>query len=133
MLVPEKALQVVVPRPGVPADVQIGLVGGGDIEGAIVKNGALGFEGLQLELLDSTGKVIATTLTDFDGYFLFERVAYGTYSIRVAKSSAKTAKISEDLGIKLKVSPDKAIVRLGSIRVTPQRQIAEAGTILANP
>ncbi|HZC38144.1 MAG TPA: hypothetical protein VE221_05660, partial [Sphingomicrobium sp.] len=44
MLVPKKALQVVVPRPGVPADVQIGLVGGGDIEGAIVKNGGLGFE-----------------------------------------------------------------------------------------
>jgi hypothetical protein len=37
---------VVVPRPGVPAEVQIGLVGGGDIEGAIVKSGGLGFEGL---------------------------------------------------------------------------------------
>ena len=30
MLIPKKALQVVVPRPGVPAEVQIALVGGGD-------------------------------------------------------------------------------------------------------
>jgi hypothetical protein len=77
MLVPKKALQVVVPRPGIPADVEIGLVGGGDIEGAIVKSGGLGFEGLDLELVDSSGKVVATTETDFDGFFLFERVAYG--------------------------------------------------------
>ncbi|HET7094462.1 MAG TPA: hypothetical protein VFI22_13310, partial [Thermomicrobiales bacterium] len=60
MLVPKKALQVVVPRPGVAADVEIGLVGGGDIEGALVKSGGLGFEGLDLELVDRTGKVVYT-------------------------------------------------------------------------
>ena len=54
----KKALQVVVPRPGVPAEVEIGLVGGGDIEGAIVKSGGLGFEGLDLELVDAAGKVV---------------------------------------------------------------------------
>ncbi len=82
MLVPKKTLQVVVPRPGVPAEVQIGLVGGGDIEGAIVKNGGLGFEGLDLELVDAAGKVVGTARTDFDGFFLFERVAYGTYTVQ---------------------------------------------------
>ena len=75
MLAPRKALQVVVPRPGIPADVDIALVGGGDIEGAIVKSGGLGFEGLDLELVDAAGKVVATARTDFDGFFLFERVA----------------------------------------------------------
>ena len=57
MLVPKKALQVVVPRPGVPAEVQIGLVGGGDVEGALVKSGGIGFEGVDLELVDASGKV----------------------------------------------------------------------------
>ena len=57
MLVPKKALQVVVPRPGVPAEVQIGLVGGGDVEGALVKSGGNGFEGVDLELVDASGKV----------------------------------------------------------------------------
>jgi hypothetical protein len=101
-------------------------VGGGDIEGAIVKNGGLGFEGLDLELLDASGKVVGTTRTDFDGYFLFERVAYGTYTVRVAKSSAETAKIATDLGINVQVSAERAVVRLGSIRVAPQPHLADA-------
>ena len=52
MLVPKKPIQVVVPRPGVAADVQIALVGGGDIEGALIKNGEQGFEGVDVELVD---------------------------------------------------------------------------------
>ncbi|HEX6218990.1 MAG TPA: hotdog fold thioesterase, partial [Sphingomicrobium sp.] len=61
LLVPRKAMQVVVPRPGVPAEVEIGLVGGGDIEGALVKSGGIGFEGLGIELLDAgDGRAVVT-------------------------------------------------------------------------
>ena len=133
MLVPKKALQVVVPRPGVPADVEIGLVGGGDIEGSLVKSGGLGFEGVDLELVDASGKVVGTARTDYDGFFLFERAAYGSYSIRVAAASATAAKISSDLGIRFQVTADKSIVRLGSIRAAPQAQIASAAVPSANP
>ena len=55
-----------VPRPGVPADVMIGLVGGGDIEGALIKNGDLGFEGVDLDLVDGSGKVAGTALSSLD-------------------------------------------------------------------
>lgn len=130
MLVPKKALQVVVPRPGVPAEVQIGLVGGGDVEGALVKSGGLGFEGVDLELLDAAGKVVATARTDFDGFFLFERAAYGSYTIRVARDSAAAADISEDLGVRFTIAPDKAIVRLGAIRVMPT---ARSAALAASP
>jgi hypothetical protein len=126
MLVPEKLLQVVVPRPGVPADVQIGLVGGGDIEGAVAKGGGLGFEGLELELVDSSGKVAATAVSDFDGFFLFERVAYGSYTVRVAQSSAIAAKVVADLGVHFQINADKAIARLGAIPVRPLPVIASA-------
>ena len=104
--------------------MQIGLVGGGDIEGAIVKSGGLGFEGLDLELVDVTGKVVATARTDFDGFFLFERVAYGNYTARVTKESAAAAKILTELGVRIVVTPDKSIVRLGSIQVRPQPVLA---------
>ena len=127
MLVPKKALQVVVPRPGVPAKVEIGLVGGGDVEGALIKSGDLGFEGIALELVDSSGKVVGTTMTDFDGFFLFERVAYGSYAIRVAKQSAATAKIAADLGLHFAVTPDKSIIRLGTIQAVPQPHLADGG------
>jgi hypothetical protein len=125
-LVPKKALQVVVPRPGVPAEVEIGLVGGGEIEGAVVKNGGLGFEGLTLELLDGGGTVVAATQTDYDGYFLFERVAYGRYTVRVAAESAAAARISPDLNIVAEVSEDQSIARLGSIQVSKLPTVASA-------
>ncbi len=124
MLVPRKALQVVVPRPGVPADVEIGLVGGGDIEGAIVKSGGIGFEGLDLELVDATGKPVASTRTDFDGFFLFERVPYGEYRIRLSPATAEVTGLARDLNVKVSVSAAKSIVRLGAIHVEPPPRIA---------
>jgi hypothetical protein len=133
MLTPKKALQVVVPRPGVPAEVQIPLVGGGDIEGAIVKNGGMGFEGLDLELVDLGGKVVGTARTDFDGFFLFERAPYGTYVVRIAKDSAQAAKILADLGIHVEITAEKTVVRLGGIQATPVPVMASAGAAPATP
>ncbi|HKH27567.1 MAG TPA: SdrD B-like domain-containing protein, partial [Sphingomicrobium sp.] len=125
-LVPKKALQVVVPRPGVPVEVEIGLVGGGEIEGAVVKSGGIGFEGLTLELVDEKGQVVATTQTDYDGYFLFERTAYGRYTVRVAQASAVAAKILPSLNAVAEVTEERSTARMGSIPVTPIPQIASA-------
>ncbi len=126
MLVPKKALQVVVPRPGVPAEVEIGLVGGGDIEGALVKSGGIGFEGLDIELIDATGKLVATARSDFDGFFLFERVAYGTYRLRLTAESAAAARLLADLAATATVTADRSVARLGSIHVEPLPQLASA-------
>jgi hypothetical protein len=126
MLVPKTSLQVVTPRPGVPAEVEIGLVGGGDIEGAIVKNGGLGFEGLTLELVDGRGRVVATTQSDFDGFFLFERVPYGAYKVRIAAESATVARVAQDLNVTAEVSEARSVARLGSIAVTPLPTIASS-------
>jgi hypothetical protein len=133
MLVPKKALQVVVPRPGIAADVEIGLVGGGDIEGALMKSGELGFEGVDLELVDGAGKVVGTARTDFDGFFLFERVAYGNYTIRVTAISAAAAKIGTELGLKIQVSPERPVVRLGAIQPKAQPRIAATELPPATP
>ena len=111
--------------------MQIPLVGGGDIEGALVKSAELGFEGLDLELVDASGKVAATARTDFDGFFLFDRVAYGTYTVRIAKDLAASAKLVADLGLKLEVTPDKAVVRIGAIYPTPLPVLAAAGAVQA--
>ena len=133
MLTPKTPLQVVVPRPGVAADVLIPLVGGGDIEGALMKSGELGFEGLDLELVDSKGKVAGTARTDFDGFFLFERVAYGSYTVRVSASSAAAAKIPADLGVKVVIDAKHSIVRLGSIQPRPPMHLASAALSPTEP
>ncbi len=131
MLVPKKALQVVVPRPGVPSEVDIGLVGGGDVEGALVKIGGLGFEGVDLELVDASGKVVATARSDFDGFFLFQRVPYGAYRLRVADSSASAIKVNAELGVRVAVTAGRSVVRLGSIPVAPLPAIASARAAVA--
>jgi hypothetical protein len=133
MLTPRKALQVVVPRPGVAADVEIGLVGGGDVEGAVTRSGGLGFEGLDLELIDASGHLAGTTRSDFDGFFLFERVAYGRYTIRVSRDSATAAKVMTPLGGAFEVSAAKSAVRLGALAVTPLPQVASAGDSARSP
>jgi len=124
MLAPKKALQVVTPRPGIAAEVDIALVGAGDIEGAMVRDGGDGFEGLDVELVDTAGRVVATTRTDFDGFFLFERVAYGRYTIRLAPESARIAKVQPALGASAEVSGDAPVARIGPVRVVPAQQIA---------
>ena len=104
--------------------VEIGLVGGGDIEGAIVKSGGIGFEGLELELVGADGKKVATAQTDFDGFFLFERVPYGEYRIRLSSDSAAAVGLARELNVTVSVSAAKSIVRLGSIHVEPPPKIA---------
>ena len=125
MLAPKKALQVVVPRPGIAAEVDIGLVGAGDIEGAVVRDGGDGFEGLEVELVDETGKTVATTRSDYDGFFLFERVAYGHYTVRLSAESARIAKVRQALNADAEVNGDNPVARMGAIRVVPTPEIAQ--------
>jgi hypothetical protein len=127
-LAPKKALQVVVPRPGVAAEVEIGLVGAGDIEGAVLREDGEGFEGLELELVDEHGKVVQLTTSDFDGFFLFQRVAYGRYVVRLSTESARTAKVVPSLSIEAVVSDQAPVARLGGVRVSRAPTIADADT-----
>jgi hypothetical protein len=125
-LAPRKALQVVVPRPGVAARIDIGLVGSGDIEGALVKSDGSGFEGLDVELLDVAGKVVATARSDYDGFFLLERVAYGRYTLRLSAESAGAAHVEATVNRTIDISSDKTVVRLGAIHVEKSQHIALA-------
>jgi hypothetical protein len=125
-LTPKKALQVIVPRPGVTTQLEIGLVGAGDIEGVLVKDDGQGFEGLDVELIDASGKLVGTARSDFDGFFLFERVAYGHYTFRLTADSAAAAGVERALAKTAEISPDKTVVRLGPIRIQKIGQIALA-------
>ena len=127
-LTPRKALQVVTPRAGIIADVDIGLVGAGSIEGLLVKDGGGGFEGVDLELVDASGKAVSTTRSDYDGYFLFDRVAYGHYSIRLAAASASAIHAGVALDAHIVVTGDKPTVRLGAIKPMSLPQVATRAT-----
>jgi hypothetical protein len=126
MLTPKKALQVIVPRPGVAAKLEIGLVGGGDIEAMLVRDDGRGFEGLDVELLDASGRPVATARSDYDGFILFERVAYGSYTLRLTADSAKIAKVERAIGKLIQIGPNHSVARLGAIRLVKAASIALA-------
>ncbi len=126
LLAPKKALQVVVPRPGVAAKLEIGLVGAGDIEGVLARNDGRGFEGLDVELVDASGKTVQTTRSDYDGFFLFQRVAYGSYTLRLSRDSAKVAGAEADLGKIIQIGSGHSVARVGVIRLSKSPTIALA-------
>lgn len=115
---------VVTPRPGVATRVALPMTAAGEIEGVAMRDGGNAIEGLGLELVDAEGRVRATTLTEFDGYFLFESVAYGRYTVRLAKASAAALRL--DPGFALSAVPGKAgpRVRLGTLTLKPVRSAA---------
>lgn len=106
---------VVIPRPGVAAVIELPLVGAGDIDGTLVRAAGGSIEGVDLELLDAERRVIARTRTDFDGFFLFDRVAYGRYTVRIAQLSADAAKLAPGLAARAEVGPGAPSAHLGAV------------------
>lgn len=125
-IAPTNTLQVVTPRPGVAALIEIPLVGAGAIEGAVIKSGEVGFEGLDLQLVDKAGRVVAISRSDFDGFFAFDRVPYGTYQVRIAPNSAAAAKVQQAIAAEVTLVAGAEVARLGVIHVQPLPQIAAA-------
>jgi hypothetical protein len=110
---------VVTPRPGVAVHVALPMSAAGEIEGVAMRAGGNAIEGLGLELVDAEGRVRATALSEFDGYFLFESVPYGRYTVRMAKESAAALRL--DPAFALSAVPGKANprVRLGTLALKP--------------
>jgi hypothetical protein len=124
-LVPTVAAQVVVPRPGISAELMIPLTGGGAIEGTLLKDGGSAFEGLDLELVDAGGKVASTARSDYDGFFLFDRVPPGRYSLRLSEASRSAAKAATaSLRSMVDLQPEQAVVRLGPLVVKAAPRMA---------
>jgi hypothetical protein len=116
-LVPVKAGVVVSPRPGAPARLEIGVAPTGDVEGEIHGLEDTPRAGVGLELVDQTGRVVASTLSEFDGYFLLERVPYGTYHLRISAGAARTLGVARDLASTVVLTKDKSQVELGVLRL----------------
>lgn len=106
---------VVTPRPGVATLIALPLVAAGDVDGKLVRPGGAALEGVVLELLDVEGRVRATTLSEFDGYFLFEGVAYGRYTVRIAAASVNAVRVDPGFSIVAAPGPDRPRARLGTL------------------
>lgn len=119
MVQPSLPGMVITPRPGVVAVIELPLVGAGDIDGTLVRVAGGSIEGVDLELLDAERRIVARTRTDFDGFFLFDRVAYGRYTVRITQLAADAVKLSPVLAARADVGPQQPSAHLGAVAAEP--------------
>ncbi|MEH6661089.1 MAG: carboxypeptidase-like regulatory domain-containing protein [Parasphingorhabdus sp.] len=115
---------VITPRPGIAMTVELPLVSAGEVEGTLMRRGGGTIAGVGMELVDGEGRVVRETQTEFDGFFLFEGVPYGTYTVRIAKLSAQAIQVPVILAARAVVDEDNQVARLGAVTVGSNANMA---------
>lgn len=113
---------VLTPRPGVIAQIELAISPTGEVEGSLRSPSGVEQPGVTLELVDARGAVAAETISEFDGFFLFQRVPYGQYRLRVAENVASKLQVARALELgdgrtTFTLSREQDVVRYGTIRL----------------
>lgn len=77
----------VYPRAGVSQYVELPLIETGAIDGTLSYSSGKPIPGLMLEIMNSDAEIVQSSRTGADGYFTFERIRPGSYTIRAAPDS----------------------------------------------
>ena len=119
---------VVTPRPGVAAEVELAVSPTGEVEGSLL--GVTGTEqsGVRLQLVDKRGAIVSETISEFDGFFLFQRVPYGEYRLRVSDEAVKALDVDAALSLPdgrrvFRIGRGADIVRFGTVKLAPANAI----------
>jgi hypothetical protein len=115
---------VVTPRPGVAIVVELPLVAAGEVSGYLVREGGKIMGGLDVELLDAAGRMIRSTRSEYDGFFLFERVPYGQYRLRVGAMGANIVGVQSEIAVPVRLDRAKPTVDMGTVQLKPATRIA---------
>ncbi|MBO9517899.1 MAG: carboxypeptidase regulatory-like domain-containing protein [Porphyrobacter sp.] len=124
-LLPQGKGIVVTPRPGVSSVVEIAVSPTGEVEGTLNGPENVPLAGAKLELIDRNGTVVASTISEYDGFFLFDRVAYGKYRLQLAPDSQLVLGVEANLADGIELGPQQTVDRLGTIRLRLAAQIAQ--------
>lgn len=120
---------VVTPRPGVPAVIELAVSPTGEVEGVLNSPENTPLAGVRLELLDERGAVAARAMTEYDGFFLFDRVVYGRYRLQLSADSEKALGLSLPMdGARwIEIGPSRTVERLGTLQLhAPATTVAQA-------
>jgi hypothetical protein len=117
---------VITPRPGVAQIVEIPLVSAGEISGTLQRDDGKTLSGVDIELIDKNGLTLKVTRSEYDGYFLFEGVPYGRYSLRVNALAANIVGVDARLKDTALLSNDVPAAELGLVIAKTAARIASA-------
>ncbi len=96
----------------IDAEVAIGQAAGPVAEVAIGPSGAAGIRGVVVMLYDSTGKKIATTRSEFDGFYSFAAIPGGDYEIRITRKSGRSVFVPPRPAVRHRPRPSQACRRI---------------------
>ena len=82
--------------------------------------------GVEIELLDKAGRVVKSTRSEYDGFFLFESVPYGQYRLRIAALSATVVRVNPEISLVAELSVKRGTADLGQVVVRDATRFAEA-------
>lgn len=119
LLQPRGRGMVVVPRPGVAAQLELALAPTGEIEAVLLGPDGEPRGGAAVELTDPAGRPLLRALADFDGYVLFEAVPYGDYRLQLAGPSAAALGAQAELTGPLRIDRAHPSLQLGRLRARP--------------
>ncbi|MGN6497040.1 MAG: MSCRAMM family protein [Tsuneonella sp.] len=128
-LAPRSKGVVVTPRPGVHAQIDFPVSPAGEVEGEVQSKSGMPAAGVTLELVDARGAVAASAFSEFDGFFLFERVPYGRYRLRVSPGDKGKVQLADQRQAEVVVGRDADVGRMGVVKLAPATTtIAAAGS-----
>ncbi len=125
---------VLTPRPGVMAEFKLAVAPTGEVEGLLLAASGVELPGVVLQLVDERGNEVARTISEFDGFFLFERIPYGRYRLMVDQDVAQKLAVKPHLaskGATIEVNRAQDVVRLGPIKLEDRDEEGEAKKIAA--
>ena len=117
LLLPKDKGVVLVPRPGVTAESALPLAPTREGEGTLLGSDGEVREGASLELVNPRGQIVAQAVSEYDGYFLFDRVPYGEYRLQLSRASAEALGVRAQTGVSLKLNRASPTARTGRVRL----------------
>lgn len=103
----------VVPRAGQVNNVEVPIVTTGEIDGTLYTLDSNGVRevvsGVQLEVVAEDGEVVKTVTSEYDGFYLFEKVFPGTYTLRIATDDPHVDSLVEIAPIEINIGTDGTI------------------------
>jgi hypothetical protein len=105
----------VMPRSGSVQRLEFPIVSTGEIDGGVFFENSKGekepLSRVQLELRDEKGAVIKRTNPEYDGFYLFEKVFPGTYTLHVVSEDPQVKDLANEFSKEVVVGADGTIVR----------------------
>lgn len=89
----------IVPRPGTTGEYEFPIVSTGEIDGTAYRvwnDGTNSAAGVMVQLIDAKGELVREISTAYDGFFLFDFVVPGDYTLRVSPQQLTTLNLSSD-------------------------------------